>query len=278
MAITADRLARLRQFGLTEYQARVYLALLEIGTATATQIPPHSGVPRTRIYGTMAQLHERGLVEILPEDPLRYKPVPFNAFLTKTAADHRERARRMDDELPELAREFAIRAGAEPEFRGRFEAIRGRRNARERLLKMYTAAQRVVIAIGTVNSPRRIRNALAGHILDRWKQGVQLKYAFPVTEDNAEDVAKLAEHAEVRDIEFGMPVYLHVVDSAEFIMSHPIPDDESHLRGDDISIWSDDPAIAQAISRMAERMWEAGVPPGPLRGRDRRGRRLRRVD
>ena len=278
MVITADRLARLRQFGLTEYQARVYLALLDLGTATATQIPPHSSVPRTRIYGAMAQLHERGLVEILPEDPLRYKPVPFNTFLTKQAAEHRERARRLEDDLPELTREFAIRSGAEPEFRGRFEAIRGRRNARERLLKMYNAAQRVIVAIGTVNSPKRIRNALGSHILERWKQGVQLKYAFPVTDENWDDVAKLAEHAEVRNIEFTMPVYLHVVDSAEFMMSHPIPDDDSHFRGDDISIWSDDAAIAQAIGSMAERMWEAGVAPGPMRGRDRRGRRLRRVD
>src|SRR3972149_4309563 len=141
VVITADRLARLRQFGLTEYQARVYLALLDLGTATATQIPPHSGVPRTRIYGAMAQLHERGLVEILPEDPLRYKPVPFNAFLAKRAADFRDRARHLEEETPTLAREFAVRAELHPQSRGRFEAIRGRRKDRKSVVKMYSAAR-----------------------------------------------------------------------------------------------------------------------------------------
>jgi len=275
--VSAERLARLKTFDLTDYQARVYLSLLDLGTATAAQIPPRSGVPRTRIYGTMAQLHERGLVEILPESPLRYMAVPFASFLTKVAADHKERARRLEEDLPDLAREFAAGAGAEPEGRGRFEAIRGRKNARERLLKMYTAATKTVIAIGTVNSPGRIRSALGGHVLDRWRQGVQIRFGFPISDENTEDIAKLSEHAEVRNVDFLMPVYLHVVDSRQFLMSHPIPDDESSYRGDDITIWSDDPAIAAAIGRMAERIWESGAKPGPLRERPAR-RPLRRVD
>src|SRR5437879_6992338 len=56
--------------GLTEYQARVYLTLLDLGSATASQISPLSKVPRTRIYAAMQQLHEKGLVQILPETPL----------------------------------------------------------------------------------------------------------------------------------------------------------------------------------------------------------------
>jgi sugar-specific transcriptional regulator TrmB len=272
--VTSDRVARLKTFGLTEYEARVYLALLDLGTANAVQVPPHSGVPRTRIYGTMSQLHDRGLVEILPESPRRYKPVPFSSYLTKLAGEHKERARRLEEDLQDLGREFAVRAEAEPEKRGRFEAIRGRRNARERLVKMYSAASHLVIAIGTANSPRRIRTALSAQLLEKWKQGVQIRYAFPITDENGEDIARLSEHAEVRNVDFLMPVYLHVVDAREFMMSHPIPDDESFYRGDDISIWSDDPAIAGAISLMAQRMWEAGAKPGPMRAR----RPLRRVD
>ena len=274
-----DRVHRLTEFGLTEYQARVYLALLDLGTATATQIPPHSGVPRTRIYATMAQLHERGLVEILPETPLRYKPVPFSAFLTKLAADHRERAARIDDDIPGLAKEFVVREGHDPIQRGRFEAIHGRRNARERLVKMYSAAKREIISIGTERSPGRIRKALAPYAEDIWKRGVQLKYAFPVTDANWADVEAMAKYADVRNIDFLMPVYLHAVDGREFMMSHPIPDDDSFYRGEDISIWSDDPAIAEALMQMAERMWAAGTKPtAENRGERALSRRLRSVD
>src|SRR5205807_2401757 len=48
--INQERVRKLMEHGLTEYQARVYLTLLDLGAATATQISPLSKVPRTRIY------------------------------------------------------------------------------------------------------------------------------------------------------------------------------------------------------------------------------------
>src|SRR2546426_320768 len=147
--INQDRLRKMADHGLTEYQARVYLTLLDLGSATASQISPLSKVPRTRIYAAMQQLHEKGLVQILPETPLRYKAVPFETYLRTLADDLRSRAKQIDTGLEASAREFAINAHQEPEARGRFEAIYGRKNVRERLLKMYDVATREVIGIGT---------------------------------------------------------------------------------------------------------------------------------
>src|SRR6059036_807148 len=156
MPINAERIRKLMDHGLTEYQARVYLTLLDLDTATASQVTPHARVPRTRIYATMQQLHEKGLVEIIPETPLRYKAVPFATYLHALADDMRSRAKQIDAGLDTLAREFAISAQEEPESRGRFEAIYGRKNVRERILKMYDGATREVIGIGTTKSPGRI--------------------------------------------------------------------------------------------------------------------------
>src|SRR3977135_520821 len=75
--INQERVRKLMEHGLTEYQARAYLTLLDLGAATASQVSPLSKVPRTRIYATMQQLHQKGLVQILPETPLRYEPVAF---------------------------------------------------------------------------------------------------------------------------------------------------------------------------------------------------------
>jgi len=260
--------------GLTEYQARVYLTLLDLGSATASQISPLSKVPRTRIYATMQQLHEKGLVQILPETPLRYKAVPFATYLHALADDMRSRAKQIDAGLDTLAREFAISAQKEPESRGRFEAIYGRKNVRERLLKMYDGATREVIGIGTTKSPGRILGAFMPDLVDKAKQGVRLKYAFCFTPENRDDVRALLKHAEVRHIDFMMPVYMHVFDGKEFLMSHPIPDDDSSYRGDDIAIWTDDLAIADAMSEMAERIWEMGTPAAELLEEDRGAKRV----
>lgn len=271
--INPDRVRKMTDHGLTEYQARVYLTLLDLGAATASQISPLSKVPRTRIYATMQQLHEKGLVQILPETPLRYKAVPFAAYLRGLADDLRSRAKQIDAGLDSLAREFAINAQQEPESRGRFEAIYGRKNVRERLLKMYDVAAHEVIGIGTTKSPGRILGAFMPDLVERAKQGVRLKYAFCFTLENRDDVRALLKYAEVRHIDFMMPVYMHVFDGREFLMSHPIPDDDSSYRGDDIAIWTDDPAIAGAMSEMAERIWEMGKPAPETLEEDRGAKR-----
>ena len=262
------------EHGLTEYQARVYLTLLDLGAATASQISPLSKVPRTRIYTTMQQLHQKGLVQILPETPLRYEPVAFDAYLRALGDDLRSRAKQLDAGLDSLAREFAINAQREPESHGRFEAIYGRKNVRERLLRMYAIASREIIGIGTTKSPGRILGAFRPNLVEKAAQGVRLKYAFCFTPENRDDVRALLKHAEVRHIDFMMPVYMHVFDGKEFLMSHPIPDDDSSYRGDDIAIWTDDLAIADAMSEMAERIWEMGTPAAELLEEDRGAKRV----
>ncbi len=256
--INTERVKKLMEFGFTEYQSRVYLALLDLGTASASQIPPLSRVPRTRIYATMQQLHDKGLVEIVPETPLRYTAVPFTKFVRKISEEYRQKASELEKKIESLSNEFAITGGPEPEDKGRFEAIYGRKNARERLTKMYSTANKEIIGIGTRRSPGRILKALGSILEEKAKVGVILKYAFPFKKEDMSDFKELTRFANVRRIEFDMPVYMHVVDQREFFMSHPIPDDESFYLGDDICIWTNDPAITKAMNEMALQIWQGG--------------------
>ena len=267
--INADRIRKLMDHGLTEYQARVYLTLLDLGTATASQVTPHARVPRTRIYATMSQLHEKGLVEIVPETPLRYRAVPFVRYLAKTVDELRERASGLERNVESIGKEFAVVGEVAPEEKGRFEAIYGRRNARERLIKMYEGVQSSWIGIGTIRSPGRVMRGFGDYITERAAKGVRFRFAFPVTPENLKDVQKLSKYAEIRSVDFYVPMYMHVADAREFIMSHPIPDDDSFYRGDDICIWTDDKALAQAVANIMEHTWEGGktvdAPPEPVR-------------
>ena len=277
MPVTQDRVQKLKSFGLTEYQARAYLALLDLGAATGSQIPAHSRVPRTRVYETMQQLHEKGLVQILPEKPVRYKPVPFAHYLRGLAEDHRRSAQQLSANATSLAREFSVSPLGSPEERGRFEAIYGRRNVRDRLVEMYEHAETEIVAIGSVHSPARILHGLGMELEERATSGVSAKFAFFIDQRNEAEVRALSRISEVRHIDFFTPVDRHGVDGRQFLMSHPIPDDDSPYRGEDIAIWTDDPAIASAMEQMAERIWEMGVrvPPKPRDGAEaQKGRRL----
>lgn len=251
------------EYGLTEYQARVYLALLDLGVAKVSQIPALSRVPRTRIYTAMRELHAKGLVQVLPEKPLRYRAVPFAAYLRNLAEDYRDRARRLEANVDMIGRQFVVPPDDAPEARGRFEAIYGRRNVRNKLVEMYEGAEREIIAVGSTHSPRRILRSLGTQVADRTQAGVSVKCAFHPTPGNEADIRAIGRHAEVRLIDFFVPVCRHGVDGRQFLMSHPIPDDESLVRGEDIAIWTDDVAIAAAMGQMTEHLWEMGRPATP---------------
>lgn len=62
--------------GLTEYEARVYRAMLADHPITAYRLGKLSGVPLSRVYEVVAHLVEKGAATMIPGEPARYAPVP----------------------------------------------------------------------------------------------------------------------------------------------------------------------------------------------------------
>jgi len=69
-------LQALRGLGLTEYEIRVYITLLENGSMTAAEISSISGIPYSRIYEVLTRLEKKGWIEALSGRPKLYKPLP----------------------------------------------------------------------------------------------------------------------------------------------------------------------------------------------------------
>lgn len=79
-AIVVDNLKRL---GLSDYEVRAYLALLERKSLTATEIATVSGIPRTKVYDVTEYLMKKGLCSLVPGKINRYR-----ASAIGTAADN----------------------------------------------------------------------------------------------------------------------------------------------------------------------------------------------
>ncbi len=70
-----------RRLGLSEYEARAYVSLIMEGVSEARKLSMRCGVPRTKVYGTLKKLIERGLVFELPGEPRKFAPTsPAEAF------------------------------------------------------------------------------------------------------------------------------------------------------------------------------------------------------
>lgn len=78
---TARLLDAMRELGLTDYEARVYLALHESHPANGNQISQRSGVPSAKVYASLHRLLGRGLVTLIDSRPVTYVPLPIDEFL-----------------------------------------------------------------------------------------------------------------------------------------------------------------------------------------------------
>lgn len=58
--------------GLSEYEAKIYLGLIGLGTSGARRLSLNCDVPRTKVYGTLKKLIDYGLVIEIPGSPKRF--------------------------------------------------------------------------------------------------------------------------------------------------------------------------------------------------------------
>ena len=71
----------LRKFGLTEYEAKVYVALNLLGPSKISSLSKESHIPKSKIYSVLESLMRKQLVEFLGGRPKEFKAIPPKAAL-----------------------------------------------------------------------------------------------------------------------------------------------------------------------------------------------------
>jgi len=76
MEISEKARNSLREFGLTDYEVRAYVALLEGGPRTASELSKTAEVPFSKVYEVLGSLEKKGWAEAEHGRPTRYYPKP----------------------------------------------------------------------------------------------------------------------------------------------------------------------------------------------------------
>jgi|GEM_PF-1243449 len=258
-----ERLKKLMDMGLTEYQARVYLALLKLGKTTAGEIPSESKVPRTRIYSTLKGLHEKGLVEIIPEKPAKYAPVKIQHFLESQVNSLRNKAQELETSFDTLSKEFAIVEEPRGIPKGKVEALFGRKAVKQKIIEIARNSQEVYL-VGSNNLLARLKGMAKVELENK---------AYIMTNVNDEilaDALRAQDWAKIKHISSKPQVQL-IVSKNEVLISHPIPDDTDPNIGEDIAIWTNDAAITGYFLHCVNESWNDALE---LSGRSSPGKTL----
>ena len=100
--LVAETTSVLESLGLTEYEARCFVALTRVGQGTAREIAEVADVPRPRVYDSVEALQGRGLADVQDAQPRRFRaPDPDDAVET-IRREYGRRLDRLDGLLPRL--------------------------------------------------------------------------------------------------------------------------------------------------------------------------------
>jgi Cd2+/Zn2+-exporting ATPase len=136
-----DLIDQLSTLGLTEYESKVYLALLREHPATGYQLSKGAGIPRSMVYEALGRLEARGAVLKTVEDKATlYRPIAPDTLLDRYEQEARTRIAALRQSLIPLY---------ERQDEGRLWTFRGRRDALSYAAELIGGAQRELMLVLT---------------------------------------------------------------------------------------------------------------------------------
>jgi sugar-specific transcriptional regulator TrmB len=254
--VQESEIEKLQEYDLTEYEAKAYLALVELEEATAREVAEVSRVPRTKIYGVIDDLHEKSLVEVIPERPKRFLPQPFDQYLDRFEQRYQQRLEQIEKDRARF--EGIVEGSGPPTIQGAgdFRVHKGRKNVLNKMLEMIEEADTSVWMLGSANAPLRL-NYYSPLLHDKTdEEDVVARVQCPIEPRNRMDIEEARQYAGVRHRDSrasGSSVL--AVDGSEVLLVHYIPDDTHLFKGEDVAIWTDDPAIVEDQTELLSEAW-----------------------
>jgi sugar-specific transcriptional regulator TrmB len=93
----------LEKLGLSEKEAKAYLALLALGEATAARLASRTGITRTLLYEIMDKLIERGLVSSVIKEGIKHFRAAEPGVLLNDLEEKKKNLKQVMPELSSLA-------------------------------------------------------------------------------------------------------------------------------------------------------------------------------
>ena len=258
----------LTRLGLTTGQVRVYLALVQLGTATIKKIAGATKIARQDIYRIVAALEKVGLVEKAITTPTRFKAVPLRdgiSFLLESRAaefsDLHEKAMQLI-KIPKMENEIQDNdeEGAD------FMLIPEKKNIEKRRRDEIEAAQLRINVVALKKNLPRIHFLYSDVIMKALKKGVKIrllaienpehKNPFPAL---LNDFKKYPSF-ELRHTSVHPPIILAVYDGKRMLMTIAQMEDITQSP----ALWSKNRTILATAEHYFEMLWKTSIAEYPM--------------
>jgi len=245
MSISEKTRRALQDLGLTEYETRAYVALLQRGNMTASEISEMAPVPYSKIYEILGSLERKGWIETESGRPSKHYPrSPLDAL--EATRLRRERLLKAGETqiLGELTPIFEKRESRE---RPDIWIVRGEFNIMSKIREtMDKSTKEILVAVPEFT--REMLDLVSPTLLHLRSRGIkiQLMTSEKVERETLNEACKFAE-VKVRGQMFGGGI---VSDVQEVMLLL-----EEEEGGTALAIWSDHAGLARFAKNYFEYLW-----------------------
>ena len=256
----------LKDFGLTETEAEIYLFLSKRGALKGTEIARQLEKDKGQIYHTLKTLQAKGLVESSLEAPVRFMPVPFEVVVESTISAKRAEAERIESTKKELLRYWkSLDRGKSETLPQRFTVIEDRSRVYSKVSQMILNAKSQLSVVSTVSGLMRrdqfgLLDAVFSHTS---KNKIKFRLLTEVSEENLHAVKTLFKgmkkesslEARVPETGLGSITRMLIRDASEvafFVGKEP---ERTSRDIDDLCLWTNSKAIVNSFITVFESLW-----------------------
>ena len=258
----------LKEFGLTETEAEVYLFLAKHGVLKGTEIARQIKKDKAQVYHILRSLQAKGLVESTLEAPVRFAPVPFEKVVESTINAKREEAARIENAKEGLFDYWKNISKTKPKLPlEKFVVIEGRHKVYSKISQMITETKNQLSTITTVTGLLQadqfgLYDAAFTHPL---KSHIQFCFLTELSSRNLNGMKTILRkmsrkgfNFKGRNPELGQRLFPRMVirDNEEtffFITPRTAPSTEEH---DYLGLWTNCKDLVQAFSGVFEDLWQ----------------------
>lgn len=271
--LSLDEIVReLKDFGLTQNQAKVYVALLKLRVGPVIGISKLSSVRREEVYRALAELEKHGMIERIIGKPLKFRALRLEQTLPMLLGQKRKKfeltlskLETKKKNLVEIAKTLTEETVLEEEEQIGFVSITDGDHALQKIVDMIARTkEQLLIACSThdLKYGYLTRSDALRHIV---QNGATVKILTEIKEIDAltlkilDKITEPKGEVEIRHIN-NLPSQIVIIDNKEAIIgSFVFPPTDRH-----VSLWTDDPSFVKTVILFFYDLWDASVGVNPI--------------
>jgi len=233
--------------GLSEYEAKVYVSLVEAGQAKARTLSVLSGVPRTKVYGVLRKLIEMGLATEIPSEPRKFSPIPPRIALGAYLKSYQDRVETLSSLISTLEDAFRRTKNKEILRRSSLWAISGREETLRKIREMLSKAKKSVRIVTNENGLvllYRSFNKMFDELVDR---SVEINITTSDGFNTQHLIRELRYICSIEKADFRLPLIILGVDDEQLLISHLEPNSYFLKSENDRTIFTNDPLLQKLV-------------------------------